>query len=89
MVIVALIASAPKLGMRRPPAAALMKGTRSVLQQSLWLLAIAWVWGGYCSRSFLSCYAPTLAFGCAAAIAVVLLPILFTAANQIGARSVR
>jgi hypothetical protein len=89
IVIVMLIASAPKLGTRRPPAAALMKRTRRIMQHSLWLLVFVWVWGAYYSLAFLSCYAPMLAFGCAAATAVVLLSVLFTAANQIGARSVR
>jgi hypothetical protein len=89
IVIVVLIASAPKLGTRRPQAAALMKMTRFTLQRSLWLLTLIWVLGGCYSLAFLSCYAPMVAFGCAATTGVVILLILYTAANQIGARSVR
>jgi hypothetical protein len=89
IVIVVLIASAPKLGSRRPEPGALRKKTRTVLRRSLWTLGAVWLVGGARALAFLACYTTMLAFGCALTVAVLLLLAMLTAANQIGARSVR
>jgi hypothetical protein len=89
IVIIAVIASAPKLGSRRPLPGALRNKTRTVLRHSLWTLALVWLWGGYHAFAFVTCYTTTLGFGCALTIAIILLLAMLTAANQIGARSVR
>jgi len=89
IVIIVIIASAPKLGARRPPAAALWNKTRTALRHSLWVLGLVWLWGGYHAFAFVTYYTTTLGFGCALTTAIVLLLAMLTAANQIGARSVR
>jgi hypothetical protein len=89
IVIIVLIASAPKLGSRRPDAGALWNKTRVALRHSLWVLALVWLCGGHHAYAFVTCYTTALAFGCALTTAVVLLVAMLTAANQIGARSVR
>jgi hypothetical protein len=88
-VIVILIASAPKLGARRPEARQLWNKTRTALRHSLWGLGLAWLWGGYYAFAFAVCYTTMLAFGCALTTAIILLLVMLTAANQIGARSIR
>jgi hypothetical protein len=90
IVIVILIATAPRLGTGRPRGPDRWQGLRSKLQHSIWLLGLVWILGGiYAGRAFVSCYAATLAIASALTIGIVLLPAMVTAANQIGARSVR
>jgi len=89
VLFVGLVASAPKLGTRRLHAGRLRKKTRFWLQRSLWALALVWLWGGFHARTFLFCYTVMLALGCAITTGIVILLALLTAANQIGARSVR
>jgi hypothetical protein len=89
IVIVVLIASAPKLGSRRPDPGVLRKKTRTALRHSLWVLGVVWLIGAYHAFAFLACYTTMLAFGGALTIAVLFLLAMLTAANQIGARSVR
>jgi hypothetical protein len=89
IVIVALIASAPKLGSRRPPRGQLLIKTRMALRHSLWILALVWLAGACYAFDFLPCYTTMLAFGGALTAAVLVLLAMLTAANQIGARSVR
>jgi hypothetical protein len=87
IVLVSLIASAPKLGKRRRHPR--WKNLRTGLQRSLVLLPVIWVICGYCGRAFLPCYTAALAYGSALTIGIVLLLAVLTAANQIGTRSVR
>ena len=89
IVIVVLIASAPKLGSRRPDTRALLTKTRAALRHSLWALGLVWLIGACRSFAFLACYTTMLAFGGALTVAVLVLLAMLTAANQIGARSVR
>lgn len=89
IVIVVLIASAPKLGSRRPAARLLRNKTRAALRHSLWALAAVWLIGAYHAFAYLPCYTTTLAFGGALTVAILILLAMLTAANQIGARSVR
>jgi hypothetical protein len=89
VVIIVLIASAPKLGSRRPGAGELWNKTRTTLRHSLWTLGLVWLGAGYRAFAFVTCYTTALAFGCALTTAIVLLLAMLTAANQIGARSVR
>jgi len=111
IVIVALIASAPRLGARRvtrvPPAPHARRARRArhaghaappgrgaglrLWTQGLIALAVGslWLGGGYLGRAFAACYVPTLAYGAALTTGVVLAVVMVTAANQIGARSVR
>jgi hypothetical protein len=89
IVIIIIIACAPKLGARRAPAAELWNKTRTALRHCLWALGLVWLGGGYHGSAFVTCYTTTLGFGCALTTAIVLLLAMLTAANQIGARSVR
>jgi hypothetical protein len=90
IVIVILIASAPKLGTNRPSGPSPWRKARTRIRNwPLWLVGVVWILGGCHSRTFVTCYTASLAFGCALTVAVVVLLALLTAANQIGARSVR
>ena len=90
ILIIGLIASAPKLGAGRPPAAVKWTGLRTWLQRFAGLALIAvWLVGGYHARAVAFCYATTLAVGCTLTLGIIILLAMMTAANQIGARSVR
>jgi hypothetical protein len=89
VVILILIATAPKLGPKRASGLPKRRAPRRVLYGLLGIPAI-WIAGGlYVGRELFSCYASMLAIASALTIGVVLLLGMMTAANQIGARSVR
>jgi hypothetical protein len=90
IIILILVATAPKLGPRRPLGPSRRGALWKLLYGLLSVPAVVWILGGlYSGRRLILCYATTLSIASALTMGVVLLLVMLTAANQIGARSVR
>jgi hypothetical protein len=90
ILIIGLIAISSKLGTNRPKPEEKWAGLRTWFQRCGGIgVFLALVAGGYHARAAASCYAKTVSLGFALSIGIFILLLMVTAANQIGARSVR
>ena len=90
ILIIGLIATSPRLGTHRSTPQEKWTGLRIwVMRCGAIGVFLALLGGGYHARAAASCYAKTVSLGMAASIGILILLLMVTAANQIGARSVR